>query len=195
MMKSLEHNATVLLLLSLSLSGCGEKADPNKGLAATHPKLAEKFAEDSLTVPYGDSTSKQLYNNYLITTEDYLQSGQYKVGSNYQGNLAPLDEASHADAKTYRTLLRKGMEEGVNFAGKYTVVSIGCGTSCQTHYVVDRETGKVLDKVQSSMGAKYNKDSRVLIVNPPDSTVDYKQCRYCTPVAYEFVNGKFRELE
>ncbi|WP_092098464.1 hypothetical protein [Pontibacter chinhatensis] len=190
------HLATCLCLLSVGLfTACKGGQEEEKGLAATHPELAKELAKDSLHVPYNDPTDKELYNRYLITTEQYLNSKNYAVGDMYRGKLAPLDEASHSDAATYRTMLRKGLEEGVNFAGKYTVVSIGCGTSCQQHFVVDRETGKVLDKVQSSTGAKYSKDSRLLVVNPPDSAVNYQECRYCTPAYYEFVDGKFRKLE
>ncbi|CAM3520966.1 hypothetical protein POKO110462_07010 [Pontibacter korlensis] len=183
----------LLLLVPLSIISCQQDTQKDNGLAGTHPELAEDLAEDSMTVPYNDSSD--LYNRYRISTEQYMNSGDYGVGNMYRGNLAPLDEKSHEDARTYRSMLRQGLEEGVNFAGKYTVVSIGCGTSCQQHFVVDRESGKVLDKVQSSMGAKYSTNSRVLIVNPPDSAVNYNECNYCTPEAYVFENGKFRKLE
>ncbi|WP_266205367.1 hypothetical protein [Pontibacter kalidii] len=186
---------TFLVLLPLACWGCQGNTEQDEGLAATHPELARDLAKDSLTVPYSDSTSEQLYNRYRITTEEYRSSGNYSVGNMYRGRLAPLDETSHTDARSFRTAIRKGMEEGVNFAGKYTVVSIGCGTGCQQHYVVDRETGKVLDKVQSSMGASYSADSRLLIVNPPDSAVNYEGCNQCTPEAYVFENDKFRKLQ
>lgn len=194
MKKHLRYTWPCLLLLSLPLAGCQETADKDKSLAATHPRLARDLAKDSLTVPYHDSTDRQRYNRYLITTEQYLNSGKYTVGESYKGRLAPLDESSHADARTYRTMLREGLEQGVNFAGKYTVVSIGCGTSCQQHYVVDRRSGKVLDKVEGSMGVRYSADSRLFIVNPPDSAVNYLDCAYCTPEYYEFVDDTFRKL-
>ncbi|ARS34814.1 hypothetical protein [Pontibacter actiniarum] len=190
-----KHLAPYLLLLPLALVGCQEKANHEGGLASTHPELAEELAEDTLTVPYSDTAGTKLYDRYRITTEQYLNSGNYSAGSMYRGKLAPLDESSHSDARTYRTMLREGMAEGVNFAAKYTLVTVGCGTGCQQHVVVDRETGKVLDKVQSSMGARYSEDSRLLIVNPPDSTVDYSQCNGCAPEAYVFENGRFRKLE
>ncbi|TPE46059.1 hypothetical protein [Pontibacter mangrovi] len=183
-----------LLALSVAAISCESSDRKQEGLAGTHPELAEELAEDSLTVPYSDTTGGGLYDRYRITTEQYLNSGHYGVGNMYRGKLAPLDEASHPDAKTYRTMLRKGLEEGINFAGKYTVVSVGCGTACQLHYVVDNQTGKVLDKLQGSMGAHYSADSRLFILNPPDSTVNYDACNNCSPEAYVFENGKFRKL-
>ncbi|MCX2741623.1 hypothetical protein [Pontibacter anaerobius] len=184
-----------LLLLPLGLLGCQQNTEQEEGLASTHPQLAEGLANDTLTVPYNDSTNAKLYNRYRITTEQYRSSGNYSVGNMYRGKLAPLDEDSHTDARTYRTILKQGMEQGVNFAGKYTVVSIGCGTSCQQHFVIDRQSGKVLDKIQGSMGASFSADSRLFILNPPDEAVNYSECKQCEPEAYTFEAGKFRKLE
>lgn len=196
MKKSIElYFLPYLLLLPLLLLGCREADDRDKGLAGTHPELAKDLAKDSLSVPYNDEASEELYNRYRITTEQYMESGNYSVANMYRGRLAPLDEGSHIDAPTFSSVLRKGLEEGVNFAGKYTVVSVGCGTNCQQHYVIDRETGKVLDKVQSSMGASFSADSRLFIVNPPDAAMNYKSCTDCTPKAYVFENSKFRVLK
>ena len=188
-------NKLYLLVLPFALVACQENTQHEEGLASTHPELAEELTEDSLTVPYNKGAETDLYDRYRITTEQYMNSGNYSVGNMYRGRLAPLDEESHTEANTYRTVLRRGMEEGVNFAGKYTIVTIGCGTGCMQHFVVDRETGKVMDKLQSSMRARYSIDSRLLILNPPDSTVDYSQCQDCTPQAFVFENGKFRKLE
>ncbi|GHA57902.1 hypothetical protein GCM10007389_07190 [Pontibacter akesuensis] len=179
-----------MLLLPLALLGCQEQQQEEKGLATTHPELAEEIAEDSVEVPYTDTTSAKLYDRYRITTEEFQTNSTYKVQETYTGKLAPLNESSHPDTRLYRTMLDKGLEEGVNFAGKYTVVSIGCGTACQQHYIIDRETGKVTDKVQSSMGAKYNTDSRLFILTPPDSAVNYKECNGCEPQAYVLESGK-----
>ncbi|WP_299757468.1 hypothetical protein [uncultured Pontibacter sp.] len=184
-----------LLLLPLTLLGCQQGNENEDGLASTHPELAEDLAKDSLTVPYNDSTDRDLYDRYRISTEQYLNSGDYNVGNIYRGKLAPLDESSHTDAHTHRAVLQQGLEQGVNFAGKYTVVSIGCGTNCQEHFVIDRETGKVLDKIQSSTGASFNAQNHLFIVNPPDSAINYNACADCEPVAYKFENMKFQQLE
>lgn len=181
------------LLLPLGLLGCNEQPTNEQGLAGTHPELAEELREDSLTVPYADSSD--LYNRYRITTDEYLNSRKYGVGNYYEGKLADLDEKSHPEASRYGTMLQQGLQEGVNFAGKYTVISIGCGTSCQQHFVVDRESGQVLDKLQGSMGARYSRESRLFILNPPDAETDYSQCQDCAPQAYVFEEGKFRKVE
>lgn len=186
---------TYLIAIALAFAACQQDREkPEEGsLAETHPKLEKQLARDSVSQPITEGRNPDLYQRYRITMEEYQRSGVYDVGNMYRGRLSPLDERSHTDASTYRTSLREGMKQGVNFAGKYTVVTIGCGTNCQVHFVVDRENGKVLDKLQSSAGAKYSPGSRLFIINPPDSTINYQECTYCTPQAYVFENGKFRK--
>lgn len=60
-----------------------------------------------------------------------------------RGRVAPLDLRSHKLARHYRTLLRQRQrEEGVNFAGGYTLASVGCGTGCSTTAIIDARTGR-----------------------------------------------------
>ncbi len=57
--------------------------------------------------------------------------------------IAPLDVRSNALAKTYKTVLTKGLAQGPNFAGHYTIVGWGCGISCVSFAIVDALSGKV----------------------------------------------------
>lgn len=184
-----------LLLLAFAATACQPTTEEGKTIASTHPELEKQLARDSVETPISSNDNPALYDQYRITLQEYESSGNYAVPDMYRGRLSPLDEADNADARAYKTALNEGLKEELNFAGKYTVVTIGCGTGCQTHYVVDRETGRVLDKVQSSIGAKYSPDSRLFIVNPPDSLINYGQCRDCAPRAYVFDDGKFVEAE
>ena len=57
--------------------------------------------------------------------------------------VAPLDLSSHKLARHYRTLLREQQRsEGINFAGHYTLASVGCGTGCSITAIIDARTGK-----------------------------------------------------
>lgn len=173
---------------------CQQRTEEDGTIASTHPQLQEQLSENTVETPVSGSENPDLYNRYRITTEEYQHSGQYDVGDMYRGRLAPLDENSHSDARTYRTAISNALQDGVNFAGKYTVVTVGCGTSCQLHLVVDRESGKVLDKLQGSAGASFAPGSRLFILNAPDSAINYTECPDCKPQAYEFVDGRFRKL-
>ena len=67
----------------------------------------------------------------------------------------------------YRTRLHDGARGGVNFAGHYAMVEIGCGTSCRFAFVVDLESGEVGSfpyggEEQYQMKLLYTSDSRLL---------------------------------
>ena len=51
---------------------------------------------------------------------------------------------SHPEAKHYRTNLRNALANSdVNFAGKYILVSWGCGSGCSQGAIIDTRTGNV----------------------------------------------------
>lgn len=45
----------------------------------------------------------------------------------------------------FRTRIREGMKAGPNFAGRYSVIQIGCGTGCSFAFIGDNRTGRVAD--------------------------------------------------
>jgi hypothetical protein len=60
----------------------------------------------------------------------------------YAGKPAPLNLRSHRLARMYRTSIREQLhEEGINFAGHYTVAVMGCGTGCSITTIVDARDG------------------------------------------------------
>jgi hypothetical protein len=85
------------------------------------------------------------------------------------GEPSPVDMGSYPGASTYKTKLQEGAQGGPNFAGHYTIVAIGCGTQCEEDWVIDAKTGKIIDKFSSIIGVKYQLDSKLLIINPPDA--------------------------
>jgi hypothetical protein len=59
------------------------------------------------------------------------------------GKIAPLNQRSHPLARKYRTLIREQMKEaGVNFAGHFTLASVGCGAGCSITAIIDAHTGR-----------------------------------------------------
>jgi hypothetical protein len=74
---------------------------------------------------------------------------------------APLNLDSNPIARTYRTVLRRGMQSGANFAGHYALVVWGCGSSCSTFAVVDLRNGNVatVPKVLSVSGVHLSDDA------------------------------------
>lgn len=61
----------------------------------------------------------------------------------WRGRVAPLNLGSHPLARKYRTLLRQQIKEaGINFAGRYTLTTVGCGTGCSISAIIDARTGR-----------------------------------------------------
>ncbi len=55
----------------------------------------------------------------------------------------PVDFTGNRLAWRFRTVIRQGAAEGPNFAGHYTFVSWGCGSSCAAWAIVDSISGHV----------------------------------------------------
>lgn len=49
------------------------------------------------------------------------------------------------DYSTFRTRIRNEMMTGPNFAGRYAIIQLGCGTGCRFVFAADLSTGKVYD--------------------------------------------------
>lgn len=61
----------------------------------------------------------------------------------WRGKPARLNQRSHPLARKFRTLMGQQLrEEGANFAGHYTLASVGCGTGCSITAVIDTRTGQ-----------------------------------------------------
>jgi hypothetical protein len=106
-------------------------------------------------------------------TAEPLQFEQFAVSEIYKGTPVAVNLDSHPEARRFRTVLRSGAQEGPNFAGQYTVVMLGCGTSCQSIAIVDAKTGTVyMPGLMAEAGAKYDIDSKLLVVNPPENIVE-----------------------
>jgi hypothetical protein len=99
----------------------------------------------------------------------------------FAGKPTSPDVESHPRSRLFRSKIREGAQRGPNFAGHYTIVGWGCGSSCGSQAIVDAETGQVfhprslaaIDNVNIDIAAlegreesliKYRPDSRLLVV-------------------------------
>lgn len=83
-----------------------------------------------------------------------------------------VDLASHPIGRKYRTRIRQTIErEGANFAGGYTLVKWGCGTSCTQFAIVELRTGRIFHNPEliAARGVEFQKNTRLLIFNPDDA--------------------------
>ena len=65
----------------------------------------------------------------------------------------------------YKETIIEECKAGVNFAGYYTIVSFGCGTSCQQNLIINRKTGEIDGEFVTSMGSKFKKNSSMILRN------------------------------
>jgi hypothetical protein len=78
------------------------------------------------------------------TPADPYTPEQFPVAVVFKGKPAsPILKSK--EALLFRTRIREGAKSGPNFAGHYTLISWGCGTSCQQYALVDAVNGHVFD--------------------------------------------------
>ena len=83
-----------------------------------------------------------------------------------------------ARARQFRTAIFKGAKAGANFAGRFALVSWGCGSSCGSYVIVDSHSGKVREPSEllnvelGHGGPAYRVDSSLLVLaNCPEPKV------------------------
>ncbi len=123
---------------------------------------------------------------------------QFPVETIFSGSPAILDLSSHPNARQFRTVLKQGAEQGINFAGHYTIVTWGCGTACQVLAVIDVKTGQIyFPEIVASVGFEYRSDSSLLVVNPAKNLEEipelYQQA-YGPSRYYQWQNNQFIPL-
>jgi len=95
----------------------------------------------------------------------------------------------------FRTVIRRGVLKGPNFAGHYTVVEWGCGSNCIVYAVVDAIAGAVYDKGLPNpnegypCGLLYRRDSDLFVVEQ-STTIQSK----CEPSLYVWRGSQFEPL-
>jgi hypothetical protein len=127
---------------------------------------------------------------------------EYRAPESFEGPPAAVATGSSRLARTYRTRLREGAKAGPNFAGHFTLVAWGCGSSCQEWAILDARTGRVFDwLVRSTAGAEFYPNSRLLIVDSPKRVAELfgrkvpLECAACgTPDAYEWTGTAWRAV-
>lgn len=69
---------------------------------------------------------------------------KFPVGAAYSGPPAMPDFTGRdREFKEFSTRIQDGIKEGANFAGRYKVIPIGCGTGCSFIVVANVSTGQV----------------------------------------------------
>jgi hypothetical protein len=121
----------------------------------------------------------------------------YPSVATFNAAPAPVQVESARYGRMFRTRLRNGAQTGPNFAGAFTVVVWGCGSSCQIVAIIDATTGVLSEQtLRTTNGIDYRRDSRLIIadpVRPGDPPLD--TCAVCgTPAAYEWTGTRLEPV-
>jgi hypothetical protein len=132
---------------------------------------------------WGDTTIDKSKIHYPeIKFEPFIYFNDFIVDSLFKGQKCPIDYNSNRTAKRFITIITDTYAHTkLNFGGFYTLVAWGCGAPCQECALVDWRDGKVYDGPNAALGFDFRANSRMLIVNSPDSTGFFPDCAYCQP--------------
>jgi hypothetical protein len=82
-----------------------------------------------------------------------------------------------------QTRIRGGLKEGPNFAGKFSVIEVGCGAECRGVFIADNKTGQVFNfprggEENTGLGLLYDIDSRLMVAQWKDYDADACNIEY-----------------
>lgn len=121
---------------------------------------------------------------------DVFTFDKYPITDSLKLEPVDLDINSNRFAREFRTMIRQDLEEkGVNFAGHYSIVSVGLTGTGDNHYIVDRSNGKAYTFLYQPGMLDFKKDSNLIIMNPKSYYMKRLQeskayDEYCDPRVY-----------
>lgn len=105
-----------------------------------------------------------LANDRLAATETFAR---HPAKATLRRPPADVDLASNRYAREFRTRLRQELAaHGVNFAGAYSLVSVGMTGWGDNWYIVDRRSGKVTLFPYYAAFLDFRNDSNLIVMNP-----------------------------
>lgn len=189
------QSLAILAIFTVTILSCDFQTEDTSGSIQDTSSTSEKSRGNDLSSSpnliwesdyvkiYGDSTIDESKISYTERKfEPYVTFSHFPASSTFSGQAAPLDYESNRRAKRFETVITSAYEDHeIDFGGYYVFTRWGCGSSCQQSVLVDLRDGHVYDGPPASLGYEYQFDSRLLIVNPPDSTGFIADCPYCLP--------------
>lgn len=92
----------------------------------------------------------------------------YPVRARFAGKTVMPDfRGRDREFNSFRTRIRDGMREGPTFAGRYTLIQIGCGAGCSFVILADNQTGRPVSFPRGGeehmyLSLDYRRDSRLV---------------------------------
>lgn len=105
----------------------------------------------------------------------------YKVEVSSFIEAEKIDIGKYADNPIYKAVLESGYKKDVNLANKFIVIPVTCGANCQTNFIVNKETGKIIDDIGTTIGVETQVDSALIIADKYPAPIDKPY--YPSPIA------------
>ncbi|WP_182417262.1 hypothetical protein [Bartonella sp. HY038] len=133
----------------------------------------------------------------LISPAQAQKFENYPATQIYKGKQAKLQLTKDNGGLTFKTRITEAAKKGVNFAGQYSIVEIGCGSSCLIAYVVDLKSGKLFSfplggEENYQMQLQYKPNSRLIKVVWND--INAAQNKACVIEYLEMQKDKFKTI-
>lgn len=94
---------------------------------------------------------------------------RYKTTDELKTIPADLDVNSSKSARMFRTSIRQELKDkGVDFAGHYTIVSVGLTGWQEIYWIVDRSSGKAYEFPYAPYALDFRHNSNLLIMDSKD---------------------------
>jgi hypothetical protein len=122
--------------------------------------------------------------------EQFPAEGQY-AGRPVRPNIA----TSPNEANFVGYMEQAQSRSGVNFAGAYTIATWPCLSLCVSVVAIDARTGAIVRAPEAYNGLAFRRDSRLLIINPPQNLPGSAGPAEVRPEYYEFTGAAFRRLD
>ena len=86
---------------------------------------------------------------------DDLKFSDYETSAYKGPTRLPHFNGRDRAHRLFRTRLTDGLKQGPDFAGHYTVISIGCGMGKRSLYIGDNRTGQIFEFSDMCSGGEY----------------------------------------
>jgi hypothetical protein len=121
---------------------------------------------------------------------------QFPAAEQYAGRPARPNIATSPNEANFVGYMEQAQNRsGVNFAGAYTIATWPCLSLCVSVVAIDARTGAIVRAPEAYNGLAFRRDSRLLVINPPQNMPGPGGPAEVQPEYYEFTGTAFRRLD
>jgi hypothetical protein len=121
---------------------------------------------------------------------------QFPAAEQYAGRPARPNVATSPNEANFIGYMEQAQSRsGINFAGAYTIATWPCLSLCVSVVAVDARTGAIVRAPEAYNGLAFRRDSRLLVINPPQNLAGAAGPTEVRPEYYEFTGTAFRRID